>query len=154
MSLAEKKIMKILEESGKYYELHEHEPVFTCEQASKVRGIERNKGIKCMLLKIDNGFVLAVTRGDRRLNLNKIAFMENVKKMRFANDEEIEKIAECRKGCVHPFCNCRKYIDRVLLDLEEVEFNPGSHEKSIRMKFSDLLELLENKKVEDIGISK
>ena len=58
MSLAEKKIMQKLQEAGVQFELFEHEPVFTCEQAAEVRGVTPAQGIKCLLLKADGRFFL------------------------------------------------------------------------------------------------
>ena len=144
MTTAENKILSLLGKSNFPYELHEHEPVYTCEQASKVRGIPISEGIKCLLLKSENDFVLALTRGDKRVDMKKIAQLENVKKLQLANEKEVEKIAECSIGCVHPFCDVKIYCDKILLENESIEFNPGCHDKTIRMKVSNLLELLKN----------
>ncbi|MBW2988021.1 YbaK/EbsC family protein [Candidatus Woesearchaeota archaeon] len=151
MSIAEKKIMKILKQNNIEVEVYEHEPVYTCEQAARVRGVAPNEGIKCLLLKSERGFVLAITRGDLRLNLKKLAKLENTKKLRFANEDEIEKIAECQKGCVHPFCNVKTYFDSILLSNETIEFNPGSHTKSVRIRIRDLLKLLNKPIIEHIS---
>ena len=148
MSVAEKKILKLLREHNIEFELYEHEPVYTCEQASRVRGVAPSEGIKCLLLKSEKGFVLAITRGDLKVNLKKLAELEGCKKLKFANEEEIERIAECKKGCVHPFCNVKTYFDTMLLSNKTIEFNPGSHTKSIRIRVKDLLMLL-NKPIID-----
>ena len=152
MTIAEKKIMNLLKESGFTYELYEHEPVYTCEQAAKVRGIRIEEGIKCLLLKCSTGFVLVLTRGDKRLDLKKIASLENSKNVRLANDKEIEKIAECPKGCVHPFCNVKTYVDKILLENKTIDFNPGCHDKSIRMNVSDMIKLIKNPIIQGISV--
>lgn len=144
MTIAEKRIFLLLEKSNFPYELYEHEPVYTCEQASKVRNVPISQGIKCLLLSSENGFVLALTRGDKRVDLKKIAQLEKVKKMQLANEKEVEKIAECSVGCVHPFCNLKTYVDKILLENENIEFNPGCHDKTVRIKIKYLLELMKN----------
>ena len=154
MTIAEKKILGMLRNCGLEYELFEHEPVYTCEQAARVRGITPDQGIKCLLLKSENGFVLALTRGDRNMDFKKIAALEGVKKVSFANDGEIHKIAQCPKGCVHPFCDVKTYLDRILLNSESIEFNPGCHDKSVKMKVADLVKLIKDPIVEDIGLTK
>jgi len=152
MTIAEKKILSRLKDSGIPYGLFEHEPIYTCEQAARVRGVTPKEGIKCLLLKTDYGFVLALTRGDRRLDMKRIAALENVKKIGFANEKEIEKIAECPKGCVHPFCNVKTYADRALLENDTIEFNPGCHDKTVKMKVTDLMKLIGNAVIEEISI--
>jgi Ala-tRNA(Pro) deacylase len=153
MTIAEKKILTRLKESGFEYEIFEHEPVYTCEQAARVRGVSPREGIKCLLLKADKSFVLTLTRGDKRIDSKKIAKLENVKKLTLANEKEVEKIAECKIGCVHPFCNVDTvYFDKILLEQEMIEFNPGVHDKTVRIRVKDLLSLLKNPRVMEIGV--
>jgi len=152
MTLAEKKIIDLLKGSGFAYELHEHEPVYTCEQAARVRGITPDKGIKCLLLKSNTTFILALTRGDRKIDLKRLAALESIKRFELASEQEIEKIAECPKGCVHPFCGVKTYFDRILLENETVEFNPGCHDKSVKMRTADLVKLIKDPVIEKISI--
>ncbi len=155
MSLAEKKILSKLESSGLEYEIFEHQPVYTCEQAARVRGTSPKEGIKCLLLKkSEREFLLALTRGDRSVDLKKLARLENVKSLRLANEKEVEKIAQCKVGCVHPFCQgVSIYFDKSLLENEVIEFNPGCHNKTVRMKVKDLLDLLKERNPKVMGIS-
>lgn len=138
----EKRIISLLEKSGVDYKIYEHEPVYTCEQAARVRGVRIDEGIKCLLLKTDRHFILVLTRGDKKIDFEKINLLENSKSLRLANEKEIENIAECKIGCVHPFSNEKKYFDKILLQQEMIEFNPGCHNKTVRIKVNDLLELL------------
>jgi len=144
--------MSLLKKSGSSYDLYEHEPVYTCEQASRMRGIKLEQGIKCLLLKAETKFILILTRGDKKIDLKKIAALEGVKKISLANEQEIEKIAECPKGCVHPFCRVKTYVDKILFKNETIDFNPGCHDKSIRIKVVDLMRLIENPIVEIISL--
>jgi len=152
MTLAEKKIMQILNDSNVSFELFEHEPVFTCEQAAKVRGTTPAEGIKCMLIKGNDKFFLVMTRGDKRLNLKKIASLTGAKKIRFANDEEIEKIALCKKGCVHPFCDVKTFVDTALAETEFIEFNPGVHTKTVKITVKDLLLTMQSHSIKKISL--
>jgi len=152
MSLAEKKIMQKLNESGVPFELFEHEPVFTCEQAAEERGGTPADGIKCLLLKAGEESVLALSRGDKRLDLKKVASLDGAKKIRLANDKEIGKIALCKKGCVHPFCEVKTFVDTALAEREFIEFNPGCHDKTVKMKVKDLLDIIQSHSVEKISL--
>lgn len=158
MSIAEKKILSKLKNSDVEYEVFEHEPVYTCEQAAEVRGITPQEGIKCLLLNSGEGRVLAITRGDKKVDLKKLASLEGVKKLKLANDKEVQKIAKCKIGCVHPFCKrAHIYFDQSLLENEFIEFNPGCHDKSVRIKVKDLWKLLKEEyspKLESISLLK
>ena len=151
MAIAEKEILEKLKENGVEFELFEHKPVFTCEQAAKVRGVGAEDGIKCLLLNAGGKIILALTRGDKRLDLEKIALLEGAETIRLAKNAEIEKVALCKKGCVHPFCNVKTYVDCALAEKEWIEFNPGCHDKTIRIKVKNLLGLLEDSAVEKIS---
>jgi len=143
-TIAEKEILSMLESNNVKYKLYEHEPVYTCEQASKVRGIPLSQGIKCLLLKSNKKrFILALTRGDKKVDFKKLAMLERTKKVKLANEDEVKKIAKCSIGCVHPFCkNVKIYVDEILLKNDKIEFNPGCHNKTVRIKVKDLISLL------------
>lgn len=46
-----KLIKELLNSNGITYEVSEHEPVYTSEQAAKVRGVELKTGVKALVLK-------------------------------------------------------------------------------------------------------
>ncbi|MFX0065690.1 MAG: YbaK/EbsC family protein [Candidatus Hermodarchaeota archaeon] len=137
-----KKIIQKLENAQVDYKLYEHEPVYTCEQAAEVRGISPAEGIKCLLMKVDEHFILVLTRGDRRLTLRKLFQLEKAKKVRFAKAEEVLEVAGCEIGCVHPFIDVKTYVDKILAETSVIEFNPARHDQSIRIKTEDLLSVL------------
>ncbi|MFX0093692.1 MAG: aminoacyl-tRNA deacylase [Candidatus Hodarchaeota archaeon] len=145
------RIIQKLEEAQVKYTLYEHEPVYTCEQAAQVRGISSAEGIKCLLMKAGDHFVLVLTRGDRRLKFRKVIQLEKTKKIRLANAEEILEVAECEVGCVHPFVDVKTYVDRILAETPNIEFNPARHDQSIRIKTQDLLSLLKDPIIDDLS---
>ena len=56
--IAYNKIVKLLSDNKIEYSTVEHEPVKTCEEASKIRGVAPESGAKSMLLKYE------VTKGN------------------------------------------------------------------------------------------
>jgi prolyl-tRNA editing enzyme YbaK/EbsC (Cys-tRNA(Pro) deacylase) len=149
MSLMEKRIKQILIERGVGFEEFEHEAVYTCEQAAKVRGLESaEEGIKSMIFKTDAGrFILVLNPGNQRIDTKKIAQMEKTKDLMLATPKEVERIAGVPIGCVAPFGLMRKlrtYLHSELLQKESLYFNPGSHTKTLRIKAKDLINVLED----------
>ena len=148
MTFIEKKIQKLLKDKGIEYEEFEHEPVYTCEVASKVvKLVPNSTGVKNLIFEMTEGkFVLALGPGDKKIRTSKIAKLEGTKELILAKPDKVEKIAGCPVGCVPPFGHKNKiktYLDKELLESEYLYFNPGNHSKTIKIKSQDLLKLLE-----------
>lgn len=71
MSNPYEKIVNLLRTYNACYKETVHQPVYTSEQAAKVRGISRNQVAKSLLLKCGNDFILAVLPGNRKLDNQK-----------------------------------------------------------------------------------
>lgn len=136
------KIIQFLREKGIEYEEFEHEPVYTSEQAAKVRGISAREGAKSLLLKVAGGFVLIILPGDMRMDSKKLKNLLGAKEVRFALPEEVKQVMSCAIGACYPFGNLigiRTIADKTLLENENISFNPGVHNKTIKMKSNDYL---------------
>ena len=145
-SLQLKLIKKLLDQNGISYQVSEHEPVYTSEQAAKVRGVELKTGVKALVLRTEEGkFVVGLVAGDRRIDLKKLAKILRTKKLRLASPQEVLKITGCKLGSVHPFGNLHDlstYLDSSILENDMVNFNAGLHTVSIEMKAKDLIEAI------------
>jgi Ala-tRNA(Pro) deacylase len=149
MSLVEKRIKQIFEEKEIPFEEFEHEAVYTCEQAAAVRGPgSAGQGIKCLIFGTEMGrFILVLNPGDKKIDTRKIARMERVNRIFLAAPEKVEKLAGVPIGCVAPLglkTRMKTYISEDLFENEFLYFNPGDHKKTLKMRASDLLKVLEN----------
>lgn len=134
------KIIEFLESNGIEYKETVHEPVFTSEQAAKIRGVSLSTGAKALLLKLESGFVLALLPGDRRLDSKKLKKIIGTKNISFASPEQVEETMGCKIGACYPFghvANLRTYADFALSKNEIINFNAGLHDHSIEMKWAD-----------------
>jgi len=148
MTFIEKKIKKLLEEKGVEYEEFEHEPVYTCEAADRVRKTgENSKGIKNLLFETFEGkFLIALGPGDKKIDIKKITKMEGTKHMRLAKPKDVERLIGCPIGCVPPFGHknqIKTYLDKELLSFDYLYFNPANHSKTFKIRAHDLLNLIE-----------
>lgn len=141
-----KKIKELLDSKKINYKIFEHEPVFTSEQASKVRGVDLKTGVKALILKTKEGkFILGLVAANKKIELRKLAKIVKTKHLELANPEEILKTTNCEIGSVHPFGilhNLPTYLDISILENDNVNFNIGLHTKSIKMKSKDLVEII------------
>jgi len=145
-SLQLKLIKKLLDQNGIIYQVAEHKPVYTSEQAAKVRGAELKTGVKALVLRTEEGsFIMGLVAADRRIDLKKLAKIVKTKKLRLASPQEVLKITECEVGSVHPFGNLHRlptYLDSSILENDMVNFNVGLHTVSIEMKAKDLIKAI------------
>lgn len=146
-SAVERNIKKILREKNIHFNESEHKPVYTCEKAAEVRGLkEEEAGIKCMLFEEEKGdLILVLNPGNERIDMRMIKKIGNFKELNLAKPEEIEKQAGISIGCIAPFgmkTAFRTFLNKRLLEKENLYFNPGAHTKTIRIKPEDLPILL------------
>jgi len=140
MSKAYQSIIDFLNEKSIKYQIIEHEPVYTCEAAAKVRGTSLSQGAKSLLLKADKDFVLIVMSGDKKLDSKKLKIVLKIKNLRFATPEEVIDKMDCEIGACYPFgnlANIRMFVDHSLTLNQQISFNPGVHDRSIIINYRD-----------------
>lgn len=139
-------IKATLEKEGVWYEIVDHEPVFTSEQAAKIRGTQMASGAKALVLKASGKFIMVVLPGDRRMDSKKFKSAHGIKDLRFATPQEVEQIADGVKvGAVHPLGNIHGmavYVDKKLGENEKIVFNAGLHDRSIIMLYKDYIKIV------------
>ena len=148
-------IINLLKANNISYKETEHEPVYTSEQAAKVRGISESGGAKSLLLKSGNDFILTVLPGDRKLDSQKLKSLLKIKKLRFATPREVKNKMGCEIGACYPFGNIiglPTYVDNFLSKNDIIVFNPGLHTRSIEIKWQDFY-LTAKPQIVDIAIS-
>ncbi len=138
------KIIALLKQNGTLYQLFEHEPVFTSEQAAKVRNTKMCQGAKAIIFSADSKPLLIVVPGDKRVNTKTFKKLYNIKDLRILSPEQVKEITGLEIGAIPPFgnvMNLTTYADNSVFKNEEIAFNAGAHTKSILMKSKDFLEL-------------
>lgn len=142
MDAPHKMITNFLASQNVPFQVITHEPVYTSEQAAKVRGTLPEQGAKALLLKTPEEFVLAVLPGNKKLDSKKLKAYLGVKNLRFATPTEVEEVMRCQIGSCYPFgnlINVKMIVDPSLGKNEFIAFNIGLHHKSIKMKWEDYL---------------
>lgn len=148
-------ILKFLQDNNIDYELIEHEPVFTSKQAGQIRGVSESQGAKSLLLKADKDFLLVIIPGNRRLDSKKLKQLLALKNLRFALPLEVVEVMGCEIGSCYPFGNLidvEMLVDTALSWNEYIFFNPGVHNKSIKMKWEDYKRIV-NPQMHDLSTS-
>jgi Ala-tRNA(Pro) deacylase len=136
-------IQELLDQESVEYELLEHDPVHTSEEAAQVRGGSPQTGAKSLLLKSEAGFLTVVLQGDARLDNKKVTKHLGVSRNpRFATPEEVQQQMGCQVGACYPLAHLaglRTIIDHPFTQQEYMSFNPGVHDKTITMPMRDYM---------------
>jgi Ala-tRNA(Pro) deacylase len=137
-----KKIQALLKDSGVEYTVIRHDPVYTSEDAAKIRDTNISMGAKALVLFADKKPILAVVPGDRKLDFRLFKNKFDVRDLRMASSDEVREITTLEVGSIPPLgsvMGLKSYYDESFIDKDRVAFNAGSHTLSIKMKASDLL---------------
>ncbi len=138
-------ILRFLNKNNIFYQVIDHEPIFTMENTTEIPGLNLEQGAKSLLLRSKDMFMLIVIRGDKKLDSKKLKKLLQIKDLRFATPEEVKIIMKCEVGCCFPFGNLisvQMIVDKHLDENEIISFTPGVHTKSIKMKWSDYIKLM------------
>jgi Ala-tRNA(Pro) deacylase len=119
-----------------------HAPVYTSEEAAKVRGTPLGSGAKALICKADEQFVMIVLPADRKLASKAVRKSQGVKSLRFASREEVEQLTGLAPGSIPPFGSLfgfQTWCDERLGEHERINFNAGDHTISISLRHADYL---------------
>jgi Ala-tRNA(Pro) deacylase len=133
-----------LRERGARFRLLEHAPVFTSEEASRVRGTPIEAGAKALVLIAHDRPVHVVLPGHLRVDNARLRTVLGTRTLRFATTAELLTLTGCVPGAVPPFGNLfglPVLVDEQLARRDEIAFNAGSNTVSIVMPAAEFLRL-------------
>jgi len=146
-------VIKKLKELNIEYELVEHEPALTTEQADEfIEGIE---GVRTKTMFLTNkkkkNFYMVIMDDSKMMDMDKFKDMVDEKKVKMASEESLYEKMMLPPGVVSPFGllnnedkDIRVYIDKEIVGEDRMSFHPNTNEKTIFVKTEDLLKFLEN----------
>lgn len=146
------RIKNLLQQNALWFDVFEHEPVRTSEEAAQVRtGYTLEQGAKALVVRIkisekSKKFVMLVVPAHKRFDNAKVKAYFGAKDVRFATEKEVFELTEgVQVGGVPPFGNLFEfevYCDPELLLNEKIIFNAGDRRYSIAMKAADYQKLV------------
>lgn len=147
MHVAPKVLIDALDEAGIPYELIRHRRTDTARGEARALSLHPSQVAKTVVLVSPEGFVRVVLPASARLDLRKVRKAIRAGEVRLATEEELSgAYPEFELGAVPPFS--LEDRDRVLVDIrlcgiDEVALEAGTHEQSVLLDMSDLLEISE-----------
>ncbi|MFZ1879638.1 MAG: YbaK/EbsC family protein [Gaiellaceae bacterium] len=134
-----------LEHSGVSYDLIRHPPTKTAREEARALHVSPSQVAKTIVLVSPNGIVRAVVPASSRIDLRKVRAILQAPDVRLATEQELAgAYPDFELGAVPPFALGNG--DKVIVDVrlcfcDEVLLEAGTHEQSLRLQTSDLLEL-------------
>ena len=148
------RLARWLGERGVQFRLMEHAPVFTSEEAARVRGTPPEAGAKALVMVAPDRPVHIVVPGNRRVDNTRLRAVLGTRTLRFATPEELLVLTGCVPGAVPPFGNLfglPVLADQLIAEREEIAFNAGSNAVSIAMRADDFVRLAVARVVEALS---
>ena len=143
--------VKLEEAMISHFEEYDHAPVFTSEEAAKVRNTKIEQGAKALVMMADGKPTMVVVSGANMVDLLAFKKVFQVKDLRMATKDEVKDLTHLEVGSIPPFgslFNIPTYVDTKLGENKEISFNAGLHTKSIKIDYTDWLKV-ENPTVGD-----
>lgn len=145
------KVVDKLNELGITFQIVEHEPALTTEQAdSFIEGIEGVR-TKSMFLtnKKKRNFYLVIMDDVKRLDMDVFKDIVEEKQIKMASAETLNEKMMLQPGVVSPFGllynkdkDIHVYFDQAIVSEERMSFHPNTNEKTIFIKTEDLFTFL------------
>jgi len=136
------RLLALLDRHGVAYEVMRHAPVFTSEEAARVRGTPLASGAKALVCKADGRFVLLVMPADRRLDGRQLRKAFGIRSLRFATRDEVVELTSLVPGAIPPLgqlFGLVTYCDERLSGQARINFNAGEHAVSVSLSSADYL---------------
>jgi len=137
-----KSIVSLLKDRKVEFETLEHTPVFTSEDAAKVRQTTLSQGAKALVMYGNDKPIMLVVSADKKVDMRLFKVNHKIKDLRMATPEEVQTVTGVAIGAVPPFGNLFEiplFVDSSLGKNEKIVFNAGSHTKSIIMEYVDFV---------------
>ena len=145
------KVADTLNELGIPFQIVEHEPALTTEQADRfIEGIE---GVRTKTMFLTNkkkrNFYLVIMDDAKRLDMDVFKEIVEEKQIKMASTETLNDKMMLPSGVVSPFGllnnedkDIRVYVDQEIVSEERMSFHPNTNEKTIFIQTEDLFTFL------------
>lgn len=141
-------VYDILKKLNIDYQEIEHEAVFTCLEAQRLKDKIIGTGCKNLFLTDHRKYYLVILEESKRLNMKDLSKQINTPHLSFATIEELKAILNLEIGSVTPFGIINDVNNQVviLIDKELINkvllFHPNVNTKTISVVYDDLIKFI------------
>jgi len=138
------RLLALLTAGGAAFEVIQHAPVRTSEEAAAIRKTPPEQGAKALAFQADGRNVLLVVPGHRRLDTRGFKRAYSVKDLRLLPVTDLLMLTGLEPGAVPPFGSILgfpTFADEGLLREPRIVFNAGSRSVSVLLDTADYVRL-------------
>jgi len=161
MNLTKETLLQLLQETSFEYQVYEHPPIFTVEEAKAMEHSLHCPGAHVKNLFLRNHkktfYCLLTVKEDKTVDLSTLSQQWDVGRFSFASPADLERFLQVSPGSVTPFailndtaCKVKLYFDEDLLNEAIINIHPMVNTATIGMKREDLVSFLEKNHHEKI----
>jgi Ala-tRNA(Pro) deacylase len=140
------KLRSFLDSHNVKYLVISHSLAYTAQGVAALAHVSGKKLAKTVILKIDGDLAMAVIPASLHVDLARIRALSGAKIVELATEREFkDAFSDCETGAMPPFGNLygmTVYADANLASNDEITFSAGSHRELVRMKWEDLVRLV------------
>lgn len=127
------------------YTVAKHPVVYTAQEIAASQHVPGRQLAKSVLVKTDQGLVLAVLPAIHLIDFKKLKAVVKSKSVSIAKESDIRaQFPDIEVGAMSPFGNLYQVpvvVDRGLAEAPEIVFNAGTHTETIKMAYKDFAAL-------------
>ena len=136
-------IRQYLTEHGVRFEAHRHNPAYTAQELAAQEHISGRKTAKAVVVRTPKQFAMCVLPANRKLDMVKTAQALRARQVELVDEAQMARLfPDSEIGAEPPFgelYQMETVLDRHLAEQDEVLFEAGRHDESIRMSCKDYL---------------
>jgi Ala-tRNA(Pro) deacylase len=144
-----KKLETFLEDNHVPYVALPHAAAFTAQGVAATTHVHGWELAKTVVLKVDDGYVLAVLPAPAHVDLRRFRDQVGAKAVSLATEREFQDLFPgCELGAMPPFGNLYGlpvYVEADLARDKSIVFNAGTHSEAMRMEYADFERLVRPK---------
>ncbi|MBI4464800.1 MAG: YbaK/EbsC family protein [Acidobacteria bacterium] len=141
------RLKQYLESEKVPYQHEVHRTAYTAQEVAAEEHIPGKIVAKTVVLKVDDGFAMAVLPATHRVDLAGLRTALGAKEVRLATEFEFTGLfQDCDVGAMPPFGNLYGlpvYVEQSLVADPEIVFNAGTHQDTVRMRYADYARLVQ-----------
>jgi Ala-tRNA(Pro) deacylase len=149
MSDIHQELCDLLDREGAVYRVIEHEAEGRTETIARIRGNRIEQSIKSIVVQVrlnrkENIYCLANVPGDCRIDFEGLKRHFAADSVAFASRDKAQALTGCVIGAIPPFSFSDQLpvlADPLIQQNEEVVFNAGRLDRSIRMRLEDYIRI-------------
>jgi len=145
-------IYEVLNDLNIEYKEVSHEPVFTIEEAQKIKKNILGCGCKNLFLTDQKRYYVVILPENKKADLKRIKNIIKAKSLSFAKETELQNILNLERGSVTPLgiINDADNLVTILIDTDLENqlllFHPNTNSKTLSIQYKDLIKFIEFEK--------